>query len=157
MVQDINDRPTCTSFWYVQTAIRSSRNRRAFRDYRSSETTSLRQSQFRSQSRELPHSSRPTAAIMASSVSGVPALCGLPAFRTQCLMETLLQSTRRTGVWMTSANCRAAAPAALLHASIKSMSQYSTCAYSIIIRLKLTVAAHRVLKTTNNDLTRRAK
>jgi hypothetical protein len=67
-------------------------------------------------------------------------------------METLLQSTRRTGVWMTSANCRAAAPVALLHASIKSMSQYSTCAYSIIIRLKLTAAAHRVLRTANNDL-----
>jgi hypothetical protein len=45
----------------------------------------------------------------------------------------------------------------LLHTSIKSLSQYSTCAYSIIIRLKLTAAAHRVLRTANNDLKRRAK
>ena len=56
-----------------------------------------------------------------------------------------------------SANCPAAAPAALLHASITSMSQYSTCAYSIIIRLKLTAAAHRVFRTANSDLKRRAK
>ena len=71
-----------------KTAIRSSRTRRAFRDYHSSGTTSLRQSQLRSQSRELPHASRSTAAIVASSASGVPGLCGLPEFITQRLMET---------------------------------------------------------------------
>jgi hypothetical protein len=60
-----------------------------------------RQSQFRSKSRELPHVSRYTAVIMAPSVSGVPMLCGPPAFTIQCLMLTLLKSTRRTGIEMT--------------------------------------------------------
>jgi hypothetical protein len=134
-----------------KTAVRSSRSRRAFRDYRSSGTTSLRQSQFRSKSRELPHASRSTAAIMASSVSGVSTLCGLPPQLSVSWRRCYSRLDALASGWR-GANCRAAAPAAPLHASIKSMSQYSTCAYSTIIRLKLTAAARRVWRMANNDL-----
>jgi hypothetical protein len=118
-------------------------------------------------SRKLLHGSRSTAAIMASSLAGVRTVRGRPTFtsavdvtRRRCSnhRNTLASGWRRPG--QRRAYSRATVPAWLLQTPrFKSMSQYSSCVFSMIIRSQLSPAVYCVswVQLTTRFMYRRDK